>query len=45
MAKCALFHQVIWRELKEAGITIAFLQLDVHFDELLKGQPAVAGGS
>jgi small-conductance mechanosensitive channel len=23
----------IWRSLKEAGITIAFPQLDVHFDK------------
>ena len=26
-------HQAIWRALKEAGITIAFPQLDVHFDQ------------
>jgi potassium efflux system protein len=42
-AKRALLHQAIWRELKEAGISIAFPQLDVHFDEPLKGQLAVAG--
>lgn len=41
-AKRALLHQAIWRGLKEAGISIAFPQLDVHFDEPLKGQLAVA---
>jgi len=25
-------NMVIWKHLKEAGITIAFPQLDVHFD-------------
>jgi small-conductance mechanosensitive channel len=43
MARRALLHQAIWRGLKEAGITIAFPQLDVHFDEPLKERPAVAG--
>ena len=43
MAKRALLHQAIWQELKEAGITIAFPQLDVHLDEPLKELPAVAG--
>ena len=41
-AKRALLHQAIWRGLKEAGISIAFPQLDVHLDEPLKGQLAVA---
>ncbi len=44
MVKCALLHQAIWRELKDAGISIAFPQLDVHFAKPLKGRPAVAGG-
>ena len=30
-------NMAIWKHLKEAGITIAFPQLDVHFDELGKG--------
>jgi small-conductance mechanosensitive channel len=33
----ALLNLAIWRELKEADITIAFPQLDVHFDESFKG--------
>ena len=32
----ALLNQAIWRELKEADITMAFPQLDVHFDAPLK---------
>ncbi len=43
MEKRALLHQAIWWELKKAGITIAFPQLDVHFDEPLKERSAVAG--
>ncbi len=42
MRRRALLNQAIWRALKEADITIAFPQLDVHFDEPLKGQPAAA---
>lgn len=42
-AKRALLNQAIWRELKEADITMAFPQLDVHFDEPFKGQSAAAG--
>ena len=41
----ALLNLAIWQELKEADITIAFPQLDVHFDAPLNGQPAVAGVS
>ncbi len=41
--KQALLHHAIWRELKEAGITIAFPQLDVHFDGPLKERTVVAG--
>jgi len=44
-AKQALLNQAIWRELKEADITMAFPQLDVHFDALLQAQSAVAGAS
>jgi small-conductance mechanosensitive channel len=40
-------HQAVWWGLKDAGITIAFPQLDVHFDppvvESLGGLKAVAG--
>jgi potassium efflux system protein len=32
-------NMAIWRHLKEAGITIAFPQLDVHFDDLLPRGP------
>jgi small-conductance mechanosensitive channel len=39
--KLALLNLAIWRELKAADITMAFPQLDVHFDAQLKGQPAV----
>ena len=38
--KRALLHQAIWRELKEADITMAFPQLDVHFDAPLKDHSA-----
>jgi small-conductance mechanosensitive channel len=43
--KLALLNLAIWRELKEADISIAFPQLDVHFDEPLKEQPAAAEAS
>ena len=43
--KLALLNLAIWRELKEADISIAFPQLDVHFDESLKEQPAAAVAS
>ena len=38
--KRALLNQAIWRELKEADITMAFPQLDVHFDAPLKDHSA-----
>jgi small-conductance mechanosensitive channel len=37
-------NMAIWRCLKEAGITIAFPQLDVHFDEVWEKAPAEAKG-
>lgn len=33
-------HEAIWWALKDAGITIAFPQLDVHFDQSAPPQPA-----
>jgi small-conductance mechanosensitive channel len=33
-------NMAIWRHLKDAGITIAFPQLDVHFDEVSEKAPA-----
>ncbi len=44
-AKRALLNQAIWRELKDADITMAFPQLDVHFDAPLQAQSAVVGTS
>ncbi len=41
--KRTLLNQAIWRGLKEADITMAFPQLDVHFDELLTDQSTGAG--
>jgi len=37
-------NMAIWRHLKEAGITIAFPQVDVHFDEVGKGLRAELSG-
>jgi small-conductance mechanosensitive channel len=37
-------NMAIWRHLKEAGITIAFPQLDVHFDEMLEKVPSESRG-
>ncbi|MCB1033569.1 MAG: mechanosensitive ion channel, partial [Acidobacteria bacterium] len=37
-------HHAVWWALKEAGITIAFPQLDVHFDASLKQLLAEAAG-
>lgn len=35
-------NMAIWRHLKDAGITIAFPQLDVHFDEVVKRLPSTS---
>jgi small-conductance mechanosensitive channel len=37
-------NMAIWRHLKEAGITIAFPQLDVHFDEVWEKAPSGSKG-
>ena len=41
MQRLSDLHEAIWWALKEAGITIAFPQLDVHFDR--QGLAALAG--
>ena len=36
-------NMAIWQHLKDAGITIAFPQLDVHFEEVGKKLPSAPG--
>ena len=36
----SVLNMAIWRHLKEAGITIAFPQVDVHFDPGVRGAPS-----
>jgi small-conductance mechanosensitive channel len=37
-------NEAIWKALKQAGITIAFPQLDVHFDEEIRGSMMTLAG-